>query len=119
MPNALRERSPRFRELQSQRTCISSNNLLFLHKEAILFDFGETPDRVWYITRGAVSLFVNVRHCVIEAAMIGREGAVSHSGIARTNSIPLYTQLQIKVEALEIDVLTFHHVLRQTAKPMI
>jgi CRP-like cAMP-binding protein len=89
---------------------------VFLHKDAILYDVGETPDRVWFITRGAVSLFANVRHRVIEVAMIGREGAVGLSGIARTNSIPLYAQMKIEGEAHEIDVRIFHQVLRQNSE---
>jgi CRP-like cAMP-binding protein len=86
---------------------------VFLNKDTILFDVGETPDRVWFITRGAVSLFVNARHRVIEAAMIGREGAAGLSGIARANGIPVYAQVQIEGEALEIDVRILHRVLRQ------
>jgi CRP-like cAMP-binding protein len=89
---------------------------VFLNKDTILFDVGETPDRVWFITRGAVSLFVDVRHRVIEAAMIGREGAVGISGIARRNSIPLYAQVQIEGEALEIDARILHRVLRQNSE---
>ncbi len=87
-----------------------------LNKDTILFDVGETPERVWFITRGAISLFVNVRHRVIEAAMIGREGAVGLSGIARINSIPLYAQVQIEGEALEIDAGILHQVLRQNSE---
>ena len=89
---------------------------VFLNKGTILFDVGETPDGVWFITRGAISLFVNVRYRVIEAAMIGREGAVGLSGIARTNSIPLYAQVQIEGEALEIDARILHQVLRQNSE---
>jgi CRP-like cAMP-binding protein len=86
---------------------------VFLNKDTILFNVGETPDRVLFITRGAVSLFVNVRHRVIEAAMIGREGAVGLSGIARTNSIPMFAQVQIE---LEIDARLLHRVLRQNGE---
>jgi CRP-like cAMP-binding protein len=89
---------------------------VFLNKDAILFDVGETPDRVWFITRGAVSLFVNVKHRVIEAAMIGREGAVGLSGIPRTNDAPLYAQVQIEGEALEIDARILHRVLRENSE---
>jgi len=63
----------------------------------------DAPDSTWFITTALTSLFPNNKDGhIIEAAMIGCDGAVSLPSISRTNGTSLSAQVQITGEALRI-----------------
>jgi CRP-like cAMP-binding protein len=53
-----------------------------------LYDIDSMSDRTWFITSGIVSLLTTTEAGeIIEAAAVGREGAVGLSGITKRNGI--------------------------------
>ena len=75
-----------------------------LKKDHVLFGAGESPTRVWFPVSGAASILVNVDRHVIEAALIGCEGAIGLSGIAGPGNSALSAEVMIEGQALEIEV---------------
>lgn len=63
----------------------------------------DAPDSTWFITTALTSLFpYNKDGHIIEAAMVGCDGAVSLPSISRTNGTSLCAQVQITGAALQI-----------------
>jgi len=74
-----------------------------LQAGSALYDIGFTSDHAWFITSGIVSLLTTTEAGeIIEAAAVGREGAVGLSGITKRNGMAFSAHVQISGEALQI-----------------
>jgi CRP-like cAMP-binding protein len=79
-----------------------------------LYDIDSISDHAWFITSGIVSLLTTTEAGeIIEAAAVGREGAVGLSGITKRNGMAFSAQVQISGEALQIDAKTLQSMLEQ------
>jgi CRP-like cAMP-binding protein len=79
-----------------------------------LYDMDSISDRTWFITSGIVSLLTTTEAGeIIEAAAVGREGAVGLSGVTKRNGMAFSAQVQISGEALQIDAKTLQIMLEQ------
>jgi CRP-like cAMP-binding protein len=79
-----------------------------------LYDMNSISDRTWFITSGIVSLLTTTEAGeIIEAAAVGREGAVGLSGVTKRNGMAFSAQVQISGEALQIDAKTLQSMLEQ------
>jgi len=79
-----------------------------------LYDSDSISDRTWFITSGIVSLLTTTEAGeIIEAAAVGREGAVGLSGVTKRNGMAFSAQVQISGEALQIDAKTLQSMLEQ------
>jgi hypothetical protein len=87
-----------------------------LKKDIMSFDTEESPTWVWFPISGAVSILAKVDQCVIEAPMVGCEGAIELLSIAGTNGIRLYTRVRIEGKSLEINANILRHVFQQKSE---
>lgn len=79
-----------------------------------LYDIDSISDRTWFITSGIVSLLTTTEAGeIIEAAAVGREGAVGLSGVTKRNGMAFSAQVQISGEALQINAKTLQIMLDQ------
>jgi CRP-like cAMP-binding protein len=70
--------------------------------------------RVWFITSGIVSLLTTTEAGeLIEAAAVGREGAVGLSGATKRNGMAFSAQAQISGETLQIDTRALQSMLER------
>jgi CRP-like cAMP-binding protein len=67
---------------------------VYLEAGDTLYDIDSISDRTWFITSGIVSLLTTTEAGeIIEAAAVGREGAVGLSGVTKRNGMAFSAQV--------------------------
>jgi len=80
----------------------------------ILYDIGAATEHAWFVTDGIVSLLsVTEAGDTVEAAMIGRDGAIGYPGIPRKNGAAFQARVQVAGEALRISAKALRTAVEQ------
>lgn len=80
----------------------------------ILYDIGTATEHAWFVTDGIVSLLsVTEAGDTVEAAMIGRDGAIGFPGIPRRNGAAFQARVQVTGEALRISAKALRTAVEQ------